>query len=239
MRNRLLAATVLLNCFCISTVVASEFSRVDSDIQKYDEELAAMNAQFEQVSADPNNKEWVKSKLSHMYGMDQYMRRYSNTPAERGYSSGEQNEFYKQFMPRWLALDTANTKDLKMLLDIYRWFTISEFGVQADEQAWLLVQHADADAEFQNHVLGILAELWPIGETVPSNYAYLYDRVAASWMDEAKRKLQRFGTQGTCVGPGLWAPLPVENPDSLDQRRASVGLGPEAEYIALFKNVCR
>ena len=53
-----------------------------------------------------------------------------------------------------------------------------------------------------------------------------------------KRVPQRYGTQGTCVGPGKWEPLPTEDPNLLDERRAQVDLGPEADYIAIFKDIC-
>ncbi|MNL37149.1 hypothetical protein D3C87_1592760 [compost metagenome] len=136
-------------------------------------------------------------------------------------------------------IDFENTEDLKPLLQIYSWFTISEFGRKTDINAWLLVQHADHDPDFQKSVLPTLEKLYPLKETRADNYAYLFDRVAASWNDPSKRKLQRYGTQGMCVGPGTWAPLPVEDEVNLDKRRASVGLGPEADYIAIFKDKCK
>ena len=121
----------------------------------------------------------------------------------------------------------------------YSWFTISEWGKAADGNAWLLVQHADHDREFQQDILAKLEKLYPIGETRPDHYAYLYDRVATAFQDPAKRTLQRYGTQGKCIGPGKWEPFPIEDPDQVDARRASVGLPPLAEYIERFKDICK
>jgi len=84
----------------------------------------------------------------------------------------------------------------------------------------------------------ILEKLYLSKETSPSNYAYLFDRVAASWSDESKRTLQRYGTQGSCTGPGTWEPIAMEEPDHVDERRASVGLMTMAEYLKLFKEIC-
>jgi len=78
-------------------------------------------------------------------------------------------------------IDTVNTNDLADLLKIYGWIRISDFGTAADQNAWLLVQHADHDPVFQKEILGRLGKLYKSGETSPQNYAYLVDRVAASW----------------------------------------------------------
>jgi hypothetical protein len=50
-------------------------------------------------------------------------------------------------------------------------------------------------------------------------------------------RLQVYGTQGGCHGPGDWRQKPVADPDGLEARRAEVGLPPSAEYRTLF--TCR
>ena len=102
-----------------------------------------------------------------------------------------------------------------------------------------MTQHADHDVTFQKEILEILVDLWPQKETKPSNYAYLFDRVAASWQDPAKRVPQRYGTQGMCVGKGLWKPIPIEDSNKVDERRAELGLPPLKEYIKGFKDICK
>jgi hypothetical protein len=175
-----------------------------------------------------------------MVDVDQYMRMYMETPAIRALSDAERFEFNQKFLPtRWQAVDARNTADLKELLKIHSWFTISEFGAEADKNAWLLVQHADDDREFQLRVLNILEPLAARGESQPKLHAYLFDRLAAHLRNPAERKLQRFGTQGQCTGPGKWEPFPVEDPASLDERRAKVDLPPLAEYQKMFVDVCR
>ena len=209
---------------------ADEFPRVSADLATYDTHVAALDAEFAKRPADAHEKGWVKLKLAHMVNVDQYMRRYSTTPAANGYSDAERLDFNTRFTnSRWQQVDARNTADLKELIEIHGWFTISRFGAEADNDAWLLVQHADQDRAFQERILAILEPLAAKGETRPEHYAYLYDRVS---------KPQRYGTQGRCVGKGLWEPLEVEDPARLDERRASVGLMPEAEYQTHFKNLC-
>lgn len=219
---------------------AADASRVDRALAVYDERVASLDAAFALRPADPQDKEWLKAKLAHMVEVDQYMRKYADTPRTAGFDQDETADFNKRFIgERWPALDRRNTEELKKLLKLHRWFTIGEFGQAADDAAWLLVQHADHDPAFQKSTLKILDGLWAKGETDPGHYAYLWDRVAASFHDPSKRRLLRYGTQGGCTGPGKWEPLPVEKPALLDKRRASVGLGPEADYIKTFTNACR
>ncbi len=217
----------------------ADLARVARDLKTYDERVAALNATFDLRAADPKDKSWIKAKLTHMVKVDQYTREYADTPRLRGYDQDETADFSKRFIgERWSAVDDGNTTELRKLLKLHRWFTISKFGKAADNDAWLLVQHADKDPAFQESVLRVLDGLWKKGETDPGHYAYLFDRVAASYQEPSKRRLLRYGTQGACVGPGKWEPLPMEDPAHVDERRASVGLGPEADYIKSFVNLC-
>lgn len=217
---------------------ASQFPKVDADLAAYDQKIAKMNAEFNQLPANPRDKSWVQSKLKFMFDEDQYMRSQWKLPFDHKYTKAESDYFHEQFLPRNNSIDSKDKADLKDLLKIYDWFRISIFGKDADGQAWVIVQHADLDPNFQKEVLKILEPLYPIGETSPANYAYLYDRVAASWNDTSKQTLQRYGTQGSCTGPGTWAPIPMEDPDHVDERRAKMGLSSMAEYLKLFKDLC-
>lgn len=131
------------------------------------------------------------------------------------------------------AVDEANTAWLRDQLKAHGWFGLSRYGRDADMAAFLMVQHADRNRAFQRETLGLLEKLVAQGESEPRTYAYLYDRLAG-----ADRRPQRYGTQGRCTGPGVWEPHPVEDPAHLDERRAQVGLAPEAEYQARFKTLC-
>lgn len=237
---RLVQSFVLALTLSVSVgAFAQSHPRIDADLAKYDAEIQRVNEAFAKLPADPSNREWVGKKLQHMVDTDQYMRKFPAVIHEHQYSDEERTYFFEKFGPRWQQLDQQNTINLKSLLTTYSWFSISEFGSVADQNAWLLVQHADHDPNFQKSVLTTLERLYKVNETKPANYAYLFDRVAASWSDPTRRTLQRYGTQGTCVGPGKWEPIPYEDPENIDARRASVGLGTLAEYIGGFKDVCK
>lgn len=122
--------------------------------------------------------------------------------------------------------DEANAAWLKARLKAHGWFTIPDYGNDADSAAFLIVQHADHDPAFQAEVLSQLEKLALEGKTRPLSYAMLYDRVAIG-----ERRPQRYGSQGECTG-GVWMPFKTEDPANLDQRRAAMGLKPLAEDVA-------
>ncbi|MCE9507681.1 MAG: hypothetical protein K8R48_05110 [Alphaproteobacteria bacterium] len=216
-------------------VMSRDMPKVIEGLKNFDEHVAALNAAFDQMPAAPQNKEWVKAKLKHMVEVDQYSRGYDKEIfARHSYSDLEKEAFRMPHLLRAIAIDMKNTADMNELIGLWGWFTISQFGKEADSNAWLLVQHADYARDFQEKVLGLLEKLYPQGETSPANYAYLYDRVALSFNDAGKRKLQRYGTQLTRGEAGAMMPAPVEDPEHLDERRQQMGLKPIAEYLKRF-----
>jgi hypothetical protein len=177
------------------------------------------------------------AQLAELYrraAEDNFSRSHHAAARERvswaeGLSDPSRAYAYAIIHSRGCTVDEENTRWLKSQLDQGGWFTISKYGADADMAAWLLVQHADRDVAFQADVLRILEPFVATGETARISYAYLYDRVAVN-----SGRPQRYGTQGLCTAAGVWQPREVEQPEKLDERRAAVGLGPEADYIAVF-----
>lgn len=177
----------------------------------------------------PDDKEWVKRRLASMVDFDQRIRNFWLEGFEEAGAAGQSDEFRVALNRAMSDVDRYDTAELKKLLAVYDWFTIDEFGERADRDGWLLVQHADLDPAFQKDVLARLENLYRAGRTSKKNYAYLYDRVAAG-----AGQPQRYGTQGMCEG-SAWRPDAIEDPATVDERRASVGLEPLAAYRASMK----
>lgn len=116
-----------------------------------------------------------------------------------------------------------NTARLQELVRAYGWLSISLVGVEGSHSAWLLVQHADHDREFQNHCLTLMKEL-PDTEVMRPNIAYLEDRLLV-----AQGMPQLYGTQFRMTDTGQ-KPYPISDEAQLDERRAAMGLGPFEEY---------
>jgi hypothetical protein len=186
--------------------------------------------------------EWVKARIALLANIDQYGRTVlfpavnaSIRHSSNGVVLPEELQLNQRLAALAKGMDTENTAELKRLMARWGWFSSARFGIETEQSAWLIVQHADQDPQFQREVLGIIEPLVQRGEVAGKTYAYLYDRVASSFNDPSRARLQRYGTQGHCVSPGVWEPFPVEDPQHLDERRKSLALPPEAEYIAFIK----
>ena len=133
--------------------------------------------------------------------------------------------------------DTNSTHYLQKVLEQYDWIDIHRFGKQVSANAWILVQHADRNPAFQKEVLARMEKYVDNGGVSKQNYAYLWDRVAVN-----HDQLQRYGTQPdwNCNDDGTLDFKPMEDPETVDQRRAEMGLGPaQRDLDQMAKSVCR
>lgn len=148
-------------------------------------------------------------------------------------SPGARSRFQSRLARQMCETDGDNTAWLKADVAANGWFLISAHGEDASRAAWLMVQHADRDRAFQREVLGLLQPLVEAGETDPSNYAYLHDRVAVG-----ANRPQRYGTQGKCAARSVWEPFALEAPERVDELRDDVDIGPLADYAAHMNRLC-
>ena len=130
------------------------------------------------------------------------------------------------------AIDAESTAFLRGLVADTGWPTYDQVGAKAADSAWLLVQHADAAPELQAEVLALMEPLVEAGQASGLNLAYLSDRVRC-----AAKQPQSFGTQFGSDASGVHRPFPLEDPAGIDERRASVGLEPLAEYARQISEV--
>lgn len=131
---------------------------------------------------------------------------------------------FKDLTDRLKDEDRQNLIWLKAVVSKHGWPGKSLVGGQAAKDAWLLVQHADQDREFQQQCLNRMQAL-PKGEVDPRDIAYLTDRVLVG-----TGKKQTYGTQ-LIFQNGRLVPQPIENADEVDQRRKAAGLEPLNEYL--------
>lgn len=124
-------------------------------------------------------------------------------------------------------LDASNTAWLKHEIARSGFPVPAQVGAQGVSDAWLLVQHADGDPDFQAKVLGMLEPRVLEGSIPASDYAMLVDRVRLN-----RGKPQRYGTQfgSDPERAGEIRLAPVEDEAHLDQRRAHMGLMPLRDY---------
>ncbi|RAK62106.1 DUF6624 domain-containing protein [Phenylobacterium kunshanense] len=138
-------------------------------------------------------------------------------PAER---KAAYTAMWRQITP----IDEANQKAVLEMLPPEGWFTISRYGKEASRAAFLIVQHGNVD--LWRRFVPVLEPLAAKGEVEGRHFALMYDR-----LETTEGRKQRYGSQMSCKA-GKWVPLPIEDPDNLDARRAKLGMEPYASYLA-------
>lgn len=203
----------------------------------FEKTLARQRRQFKiQTSeGDPALTE-IKDRIGEAWASDQAARLSYlalRTPAE----SGRAFWAYRLATAHAMQVDGVSTSMMKGLVAAHGWIDATRFGVATAKRAWLLVQHADHDTAFQARVLTLMEPLLETGGVDPSQFAYLWDRVAVN----AGRK-QRYGTQPDwhCKADRTLDLMPLEDPENVDARRAALGMGPVAHDLAeMARNSCR
>lgn len=127
-------------------------------------------------------------------------------------------------------VDEANTAWLKGVVEKHGWPGHALVGTDGAQAAFLLVQHADRDREFQRKCLPLLAAAAERKDAQPSHLAYLTDRVRVGAGEK-----QVYGTQLRQTG-GELGPAPIEDEANVDARRKAVGLPPLAEYLKMVRS---
>jgi len=187
----------------------------------------------DEPKATPVKEPELQSELLRRTNADQeartamikWMRKHgSNGVVVTDTLSKEKKAEFERVTAKVKELDAENTKWLKGIVEKHEWPAVTLVGKDGVNAAWLLVQHADAEPQFQRHCLDLMVRL-PKNEVSRSNLAYLTDRVLL-----AEGKKQVYGTQFTFV-EGKWKPRPLEDEANVDKRRAEAGLPPLAEYV--------
>ena len=130
------------------------------------------------------------------------------------------------YHPRMRAVHEANAARLASILNQRGWPGEPRVGVDGAKAAWLIVQHAIGRPAFQREALEALRLAAERGDVPPLQPALLEDRIRTM-----EGRLQRYGTQFDWDESGELSPLPVEDPDHVDDRRGAIGLGPLHQSI--------
>jgi hypothetical protein len=127
-------------------------------------------------------------------------------------------------MAEWEAavapVDRDNTARLREIVAQHGWPGHGLVGPAGAHAAWLLAQHAPPD--LQEEFLPLLQAAVARGDARPVDLAYLEDRVLMH-----RGEPQIYGTQYR-EKDGVLTLWTVRDPDRLDERRAALGLEPEA-----------
>ncbi len=131
-----------------------------------------------------------------------------------------------------VAVDSAHTERLRALIEAYGWPGTSDVGNDGANAAWLLLQHTP-DTAFQRKAVDLMTAAAERGEASRRSLALLVDRVLIR-----QGLPQRYGTQFMFVEGGIEF-HPIEDPESVDERRADVGLPSIEEYRRMSEQFYR
>lgn len=121
--------------------------------------------------------------------------------------------------------DHADIKVLRRILAEHDWPGHRLVGPDAARAAWSLALHADDEPDFQRAATILLERAVQDGDARIQHWAHLHDRALAN-----HGRPQEFGTQLVLTATGVEL-CPLRAPESLDLRRATVGLPPIAAAV--------
>ena len=127
-------------------------------------------------------------------------------------------------------VDRANLARLRQIIRRFGWPTGALVGNAGMGDVWLLVQHSPGP--FIAQALPHLKNAADRGEIAWSTLALTIDRDLTD-----RRQPQLYGSQATLGADGRMTLLPVRDEAHLDERRAQVGLGPIADYLAQLQKM--
>ena len=125
----------------------------------------------------------------------------------------------------WLAVDKRNEARLQEIVKAKGWPTAALVGPKAENAAWLLAQHDSAP--FLKRCLPDMKAAAERGELDGGLVALSIDR---DLIHDGKKQI--YGSQYSKDGKGGWVPYPIEDEAHVDERRATLGLEPLAQYKA-------
>ncbi|HEX7939253.1 MAG TPA: DUF6624 domain-containing protein [Gemmatimonadaceae bacterium] len=132
---------------------------------------------------------------------------------------------------RMALVDSENTAWLRKRILTQGFPTPEQVGRDGVNAAFLLVQHADADLDFQEGVLPMIEAAYRRGTVDGQNLGLLTDRIL-----KARGQKQRYGTQTTMRG-GRIVIDPIDDSANVDDRRALLGLPPLRDYKRLLDSI--
>lgn len=164
----------------------------------------------------------LKQELEWMSVEDQTLRLLLPDALEKfGVATNE----YKYIWTLINRQDSICAEKITDILEEHGWLGKSRVGEKANQAIWLIIQHAELEA--QEKYLPLLETSVEQGESEGWHLAFLKDRILMY-----KEEKQIYGTQA------VWDNTikkniihPIENVEQVNERRASLGLEPIEEYV--------
>ncbi|GHT56975.1 hypothetical protein FACS18945_0040 [Bacteroidia bacterium] len=190
------------------------------DNPQWEKLVAIMQKKLDEIEADYDKP--LQGKLLTIFEDDQGIRHKFIFARNKFGHPNKQVDSLAQIMR---YKDSLNLIKIEEILDKYGWVGEDKVGKQASATLFLVIQHSDLAT--QKKYLPMLREAVKNNNASPVHLAMLEDRILVR---EGKKQL--YGSQldwNAELNKNILSPL--EDPDNVDNRRASVGLPPLADYL--------
>jgi hypothetical protein len=134
------------------------------------------------------------------------------------------------YLKKLASEDSARSLWLRAVISKYGWPGKALVGDSAAHYAWLMLQHTPFD-DFQAAMLPVLDTAAQRGDVPKSDLALLIDRVRVH-----QGKPQLYGGSFSVKDKRL-VPDPIDDVAHVDERRATMGLPPMADYVKMLGEV--
>ncbi len=128
------------------------------------------------------------------------------------------------------ALHNKHAKILNNIIDKIGYPTADKVGKEANEAAWLVIQHSIGQPEFMKKCAVLLEKAVEENQADAQQLARLTDRIAVF-----EGRLQFYGTNFDWDENGELSPSPFDNLKKVNQRRKSIGLNSLEEQTKIIR----
>jgi hypothetical protein len=140
-------------------------------------------------------------------------------------------QLYNGYSKEMEALHIRNAEKLHEIIDSIGFPTVEKVGKEANEAAWLIIQHAISQPEFMKKCLVLMQREMKQTLHELRQKAYLTDRIAVF-----EGKPQQYGTQFDWDDDGLLSPSPFDDLEKVNERRRYIGLNSLEEQTAVVRS---
>ncbi len=123
------------------------------------------------------------------------------------------------YSPVMKLVHEKNNARIKEIIEQFGWTGKTLVGEDGCEAAWIIVQHAVLEPDFQQGCVPLLESVVAAGEAPLWQLAYLKDRVL-----KANGEPQLYGTQYVSSENGKSVPYKIQDEANVDARRREAGL---------------
>lgn len=178
---------------------------------------------FQSRSQETISQPKLKALIDSLYQVDQQVQQDMITSIQKGvpFDSVKVLETVeKQTFARHIPL-------LKGIYKQYGYPTPKMVGQESSYHFFTLIQHSDADVNFQSQMLPLIKRQVDKKQASGKEYAFLYDRIHLNKGGE-----QLFGTQMDYDSNGNAFPKKLKDKANVNKRRQQLGMETLEEYLA-------